>query len=84
MALEDCEGLALLLRHYVDVEKDSETGYLKATKQYCSLRMPRVGKVHKKAQEVVAMKQDMGFVQEMIMYFFIWVISKLPSRPCLQ
>ena len=80
MALEDCEALALLL-HY-DLQQDAEKGHMIATKQYSELRMPRLGMVHKKAQETGAMKQDMGLVQEMVMYFFIWLMSK--SRHSVQ
>lgn len=74
MALEDCEVLALLLNHHLDGPGDLDIGML--MKQYCDLRIPRVSMVHKKAQETGALKQDMSFIQEMIMYFFIWLISQ--------
>lgn len=77
MALEDCEALALLVQHHL--QHDATDGHKIATKQYSELRKPRVGMVHKKAQETGALKQDMGLMKEMIMYFFIWMISKFHS-----
>jgi len=74
MALEDCEVLALLLSHHLNGLGDLDIGML--MKQYCDLRIPRVSMVHKKAQETGALKQDMSLVQEMIMYFFIWLMSQ--------
>ncbi len=74
MALEDCEALALFLDHHL--KRDPLKGHIAATKRYCELRMPRVGVVHKKAQETGALKQDMGVAKEMMIYFFIWMISK--------
>ncbi|KAI1351599.1 FAD/NAD(P)-binding domain-containing protein [Xylaria sp. FL0043] len=75
MALEDCESLALLLSHYL--REDPESGFGKASKKYSDLRRPRLDMVFKKAQELAGMKQDMGFLQEMLMYFFVWLFSQL-------
>ncbi|KAI1313529.1 FAD/NAD(P)-binding domain-containing protein [Xylaria venustula] len=75
MALEDCESLALLLQHYL--KEDREAGIFKASKKYSDLRRPRLDMVFKKAQQLAGMKQDMGFVQEMLMYFFVWLFSRL-------
>ncbi|KAI0530314.1 FAD/NAD(P)-binding domain-containing protein [Xylaria digitata] len=75
MALEDCESLALLLRHYLQEEPGS--GFIKASKKYSDLRRPRLDMVFKKAQQLSGMKQDMNVVQEMLMYFFIWLFSLL-------
>ncbi|KAI0481412.1 FAD/NAD(P)-binding domain-containing protein [Xylaria cf. heliscus] len=75
MALEDCEALALLLRHYL--QEGLEVGLVKAAKQYSNIRRPRLDMVFKKAQQLAGMKQDMGFVQEMLMYFFVWLFSRL-------
>ena len=74
MALEDSEVLALLLGHHLDGAENLDIGTL--MKQYCDLRIPRVSMVHKKAQETGALKHDMSLFQEMIMYFFIWLISQ--------
>lgn len=75
MALEDCETLALLLRPHL--EEDPDSGLAKATKQYSDLRRPRLDMVFKKAQQLAGMKQDMGLVQEMMMYLFVWLFSRL-------
>ncbi|KAI1123199.1 FAD/NAD(P)-binding domain-containing protein [Nemania abortiva] len=75
MALEDCEALALFLRHYL--QEDPGSGLAKAAKQYSDLRRPRLGMVFKQAQQLAGMKQDMGIVQEMLMYFFVWLLSRL-------
>ncbi|KAH8163431.1 hypothetical protein CIB48_g4816 [Xylaria polymorpha] len=75
MALEDCEALTLLLRHYL--QESPEVGLVKAAKQYSDIRRPRLDMVFKKAQQLAAMKQDMGVIQEMLMYFFVWLFSRL-------
>ncbi|KAJ8122198.1 hypothetical protein ONZ43_g1547 [Nemania bipapillata] len=74
MALEDCEALALFLRHYL--RKYPEGGFVKAARQYSDLRRPRLAMVFKKAQQLAGMKEDMGLVQEMLMYFFVWLLSR--------
>ncbi|KAK5627839.1 hypothetical protein RRF57_003554 [Xylaria bambusicola] len=74
MALEDCETLALL-QYYIG--KDPEGGIVKASKAYSDLRRPRLDTVFKKAQQLAGMKQDMSIVQEMLMYFFVWLFSRL-------
>ncbi|KAI1743478.1 FAD/NAD(P)-binding domain-containing protein [Xylaria scruposa] len=75
MALEDSEALALLLRHYLP--DDLETGLAKAAKKYSDIRRPRLDMVFRKAQQLSGMKQDMNVVQEMLMYFFVWLFSCL-------
>ena len=75
MALEDSETLALLLAHHL--KKDDVSGLRLAVKQYDELRIPRVAMIHKKSQEMASMKQDMNVAEEMIMYFFIWLMGKL-------
>ncbi|KAI0200792.1 FAD/NAD(P)-binding domain-containing protein [Astrocystis sublimbata] len=75
MALEDCEALALLLGHYL--QDDLEVGLVTAAKKYSDMRRPRLEMVFKKAQQLAGMKQDMGFFDEMLMYFFVWLFSRL-------
>ncbi|KAI1179960.1 FAD/NAD(P)-binding domain-containing protein [Nemania sp. FL0916] len=75
MALEDCETLALLLHHYA--QEDPVSGATKAAKQYSDLRRPRLDGVFKKAQQLAGMKQDMSVFQEMLMYFFVWLMAWL-------
>ena len=74
MALEDAEVLARLLAHYL--RQDCTNGHLLAAKQYSDMRIPRLKMVHKRAQQTAGMKQDMGIMMEMVMYFFIWITSK--------
>lgn len=73
MALEDCETLALLLGHY---QNYGEGGWRLATKVYSDIRIPRLQWIRKEARKRGAMKHDMGVVQEMVMYFFIWLSGK--------
>ncbi|KAJ2999194.1 hypothetical protein NUW58_g58 [Xylaria curta] len=68
MALEDCEALALLIRHYL--KEDPNDGLGEAAKKYSDIRRPRLDMVFKKAQQIAGMKHDMGVIQEMFMYFF--------------
>ncbi|KAI0405699.1 FAD/NAD(P)-binding domain-containing protein [Xylaria palmicola] len=75
MALEDCETLALLLHHYL--AEGQEDGLAKAARKYSDIRRPRLAMVFKKAQQLAGMKQDMGFIQEMFMYLFVWLLSRL-------
>ncbi|KAI1164133.1 FAD/NAD(P)-binding domain-containing protein [Nemania serpens] len=82
MALEDCEALALFLCHHL--QEDPESGPVKAAKQYSDLRRPRLDMVFKKAQQLAGMKQDMGVIQEMIMYFFVWLLSRLKITETYQ
>ena len=70
MALEDCEFLARLLMHYQDQDQD---GWRSAAKLYSDLRIPRLRWIRREAEKRGAMKHDMGVVQEMLMYFFIWL-----------
>lgn len=74
MALEDCETLALLLKHHLSL--GTKTSVQCALEQYSEVRKPRLAMVHKKAQELAGMKQDMSFVEEMVMYLFIWLFCK--------
>jgi 2-polyprenyl-6-methoxyphenol hydroxylase-like FAD-dependent oxidoreductase len=73
MALEDAETLALLLAHHVS--RHGREGCAIACKQYAEIRMPRLAMVHTKAQQTASLKQDMNAVEEMLMYFFIWLMG---------
>lgn len=75
MALEDCETLVLLLQHCLG--EDVENGIARASKAYSDLRRPRLDMVFKKAQQLAGMKQDMNIFQEMLMYLFVWLFSRL-------
>lgn len=77
MAMEDAETLARLLAHHL--AQDPEAGHLLACKQYSDLRVPRLAKVHKKAQQLDSMKQDIGLMQEMVMYALVWAMGEWRS-----
>ena len=70
MALEDCEILATLLAHHQDQDQSS---WRVAAKLYSDMRIPRLRWIRREADKRSGMKQDMGVVQEMVMYFFIWL-----------
>lgn len=70
MALEDCEILAMLLAHHQDQDQD---GWRLANKLYSDMRIPRLLWIRQEADKRSGMKQDMGVLQEMVMYFFIWL-----------
>jgi 2-polyprenyl-6-methoxyphenol hydroxylase-like FAD-dependent oxidoreductase len=70
MALEDCEILAMLLAHHQDSERD---GWRQAAKLYSDMRIPRLLWIRQEADKRSGMKQDMSILQEMVMYFFIWL-----------
>ena len=42
--------------------------------------MPRVKMIWEKSQRISKMKADVGFAQEMLMYFFIWLMSRFQAR----
>ena len=70
MALEDCEILAMLLAHH---QNQGQADWRLATKLYSGMRIPRLLWIRQEADKRSGMKQDMGIVQEMVMYFFIWL-----------
>ncbi|TKA63363.1 hypothetical protein B0A55_12018 [Friedmanniomyces simplex] len=69
----NAETLARLLAHHL--ARDTKSGHLLAWKQYSDLRMPRLARVHKKAQGLGGMKQDMGVLQETMMYLIVWAMA---------
>lgn len=78
MALEDCEILAMLLAHH---DRDQDSWRL-ATKLYSDMRIPRLRWIRQEADKRGGMKQDMGIVKEMVMYFFIWLGCKYTLLRC--
>lgn len=63
-----------MLQHRLTV--DPACAAAKALEQYSVLRRQRLEMVHKKAQELAGMEQDMSLVEELIMYSFISLFSK--------
>ena len=82
-ALEDAEALGLLLAHQFGgstnqlAEETVQARLVKALLQYESLRKPRVHEIYLRSQRMSQMKGDMGIVVEWIMYFMIYLMSKL-------
>ena len=85
-ALEDAECFALFLTHYVsqfrkpsDFSSSGESSLaealLAAAENYQTLRMPRVKRIRDRSQKMSRMKENMGFIQEMLMYLFVWLIG---------
>lgn len=85
-ALEDGMTFSLLLKRFLD--QCPETGgkgelsvadaCKKASKAYFEIRGPRVAKIVEQTKKVANQKKDLSFVQEMTLYFFMWLICKLP------
>lgn len=87
-AMEDAEALALLLKHYLRTPAPSshfhspETQQIavnKALSNYVEFRKPRIAKIYKQSQKMSSRKMDMNIVAEYIMYFAIWVGTKLQT-----
>lgn len=82
-ALEDSLTFSLALAHYLSKCYDSGDGTERdaleaATKVYYEVRQPRVQEIAVAAERMDGNKKDMGFVMEMILYGFIWLVSKYP------
>ena len=82
-SFEDGHTFTLLLKHYLD----------KASKGHCTVRQAcdqaakalyeirgnRIAKIVEMTKKIANNKKDMPFVQEMITYFFMWLMGKLPE-----
>ena len=49
----------------------------KSLEKFDELRIPRLHKIYERSQRMSGMKNDMGFVGEMLMYAAIWMMSKI-------
>ncbi|KAF2404594.1 extracellular salicylate hydroxylase/monooxygenase [Trichodelitschia bisporula] len=86
-ALEDATTLVLLLKLYLG--QSGETGgegelsvreaINLASKTYYEVRGPRVRNIADRTKQLSARKGDQGLIEEMIGYFFFWMIIKFPS-----
>ena len=82
-ALEDSLTFSLALAHYLSKCYDSGDGTERdaldaATKVYYEVRQPRVQEIAMAAERMDRNKKDMGFVMEMILYGFFWLVNKYP------
>lgn len=76
-ALEDAEAVALFLKHFLNQEQDQRKAIAFALTETVRLRKPRVRKVYDASQKMSSNKMNMGLIQEYLMYFFIWMASKM-------
>jgi 2-polyprenyl-6-methoxyphenol hydroxylase-like FAD-dependent oxidoreductase len=88
-AMEDCEAFARLLSHYLKTsyasplssqESTERSAVESATKVYADLRMPRIKAIHERSKMIGDFKRKKTFVQEMLMYFFVWMSSMWPAN----
>lgn len=91
-ALEDVEALVLLLRHYLRREAGEVTGANEAVRckkaitdaagQYEKLRRPHVEGILQRAKRAQGSKRTMSWVEEYVMYGFMWVMGESSSTVC--
>jgi flavin-dependent dehydrogenase len=67
-ALEDAEVLARCLRHFLDRQNGKEDAAEAACTKYEQIRMPRVKGIYDQSQRMSRMKNDMSWIEEMLMY----------------
>ncbi|GJN67424.1 hypothetical protein PLICBS_001449 [Purpureocillium lilacinum] len=87
-ALEDVEAFTLLLSHHLrKAHTAGKPGTLEkkdvikaAAKQYMELRLPRVTQILQDSRQMQDSKRDKGFVEEYMMYIFMWMMGKLHCR----
>lgn len=80
-ALEDSEALALLLKHYLrpDSESEQERALEKALDKYIQLRKPRLAMIYTQSQKMSRRKMDLNVLEEWLMYIILWVAVKLQT-----
>ena len=87
-AMEDAEALAMMLAHHLQGVRRSNysecglserSAVAQALSKFEQLRKPRVKMIWEKSQRMSKMKADIGFVQEILMYFLIWLMSKFQA-----
>ncbi|KAL3954957.1 hypothetical protein ACCO45_010520 [Purpureocillium lilacinum] len=86
-ALEDVEAFTLLLSHHLrKAHTAGKPGTLEkkdvikaAAKQYMELRLPRVTQILQDSRQMQGSKRDKGFVEEYMMYIFMWMMGCFPG-----
>jgi 2-polyprenyl-6-methoxyphenol hydroxylase-like FAD-dependent oxidoreductase len=88
-AFEGAKTLSLLLKHYLAKAEAGGKGEMtvheacdKASRAYYKIRGPRITKIVEGTKKIAQHKKDMGLIQEMIVYFFMWLIGTLPVSVC--
>lgn len=81
-ALEDSQTLSLLLAEYI---RGGEEGRYQgreaiaiALKLFYEIRNPRVHEIVERGKKISSSKASVGIVMEYTMYFFLWLIQKVP------
>jgi len=85
-AMEDGMTFSLLLKRFLDqCPEAGGNGELlvadaceMASKAYFEIRGPRIASIVGRTKKIANQKKDLSFVQEMTVYFFIWLLNKLP------
>lgn len=84
-ALEDAKTLSLLLKHYLTKAESGGDGAMtiheacdEASKTYYKIRGPRVAKIVERTKMIANNKKDVSAVQEVTLYFFMWLLGTLP------
>jgi 2-polyprenyl-6-methoxyphenol hydroxylase-like FAD-dependent oxidoreductase len=85
-AMEDGVTISLLLKRFLSqCPETGGNGELSvadacnmASKTYFEIRGPRIAKIVGRTQKIAKHKKDLSFVQEMTLYFFVWLLNKLP------
>jgi 2-polyprenyl-6-methoxyphenol hydroxylase-like FAD-dependent oxidoreductase len=82
-AFEDVQTLTLLLTHYMQsggsecvVEQNT---FRSMQNLYYAIRKPRIAALVQYTSKFANRKRNQGFLAEWLMYFFIWLMGKLPT-----
>lgn len=87
-ALEDAKTLSLCLaRHLPNENRKNQCGEAdrlnealdKSFKLFYAVRNPRISKIVERTKILSGRKGDVGFVGEMMTYFFFWLVGKFPA-----
>ncbi|KAI9039297.1 FAD-dependent oxidoreductase [Aspergillus affinis] len=86
--MEDGEALGMFLAHYITEGREGggEEDVVRtkrilthAAKHYIELRKPHVEEILNEAKRMQNNKRDVGWVGEMVMYAFLWIMGFFPS-----
>jgi hypothetical protein len=85
-AMEDGMTFSLLLKRFLDqCPEAGGNGELSvsdacnmASKAYFEIRGPRIANIVKRSQKIANQKKNLSFIQEMTLYFFVWLVNRFP------
>lgn len=85
-ALEDGKTLAFLLKYFLTKAEKKEITVREAcdeaSKAYYKIHSPMITKIVQRTKQIANQKKDLPFVQEMMVYFFMWLMGALPLSIC--